>query len=214
MSETPTLFTDYMDAPTAEPDAIPICPICRLRPVRRNLRTGSWNINCAGMACGNHQRKCHWCDNTYIRHTPGAGSKYCSDSCKRSGYQAHTISGRASTLPKCAICGRARKPVSIQADVCHNCSNKHGAQIRSHHLNTEWAVRLITARMCDACGDPLAVGYDKHRGQVDHDHACCGKNSCGECVRGIVCNQCNTMAAMMENNPHRTDALRKYLGQR
>jgi hypothetical protein len=35
---------------------------------------------------------------------------------------------------------------------------------------------------------------------VDHDHSCCsGKTSCGKCVRGIVCQACNTTIGKLEN---------------
>lgn len=27
---------------------------------------------------------------------------------------------------------------------------------------------------------------------VDHDHACCVRDSCGKCVRGALCKKCNT----------------------
>ncbi len=36
---------------------------------------------------------------------------------------------------------------------------------------------------------------------VDHDHACCpGGNSCGKCVRGILCMQCNTGLGKLGDN--------------
>jgi hypothetical protein len=42
---------------------------------------------------------------------------------------------------------------------------------------------------------------------VDHDHACCESNSrtCGKCVRGVVCNKCNTLIAHYEKGTIRID---------
>lgn len=35
---------------------------------------------------------------------------------------------------------------------------------------------------------------------VDHDHTCCpGPKSCGECVRGLVCVNCNRSLGVIEN---------------
>lgn len=37
---------------------------------------------------------------------------------------------------------------------------------------------------------------------VDHDHACCPtEKSCGKCVRGILCNRCNTVLGLMKEDP-------------
>jgi hypothetical protein len=36
---------------------------------------------------------------------------------------------------------------------------------------------------------------------VDHDHGCCpGEESCGKCVRGILCSMCNHGLGMFEDN--------------
>lgn len=49
--------------------------------------------------------------------------------------------------------------------------------------------------------------------RVDHDHSCCpGKsNSCGECVRGLLCNKCNVAIAMFEDDPIRMREAAAYV---
>jgi len=64
---------------------------------------------------------------------------------------------------------------------------------------------------CAACGssDPQAS-----HGQfgIDHDHSCCpGKKSCGKCVRGLLCNGCNTALAHVKDDPERLRQLIAYL---
>lgn len=49
---------------------------------------------------------------------------------------------------------------------------------------------------CAVCGtdDPPSSGRhdSEYRFAVDHDHSCCdGRRSCGDCVRGLLCNLCN-----------------------
>lgn len=58
--------------------------------------------------------------------------------------------------------------------------------------------------VCAICGRPEWVqlkGVVKPL-SVDHDHACCpGRRSCGQCIRGLVCDACNTILARASDNP-------------
>ena len=46
---------------------------------------------------------------------------------------------------------------------------------------------------------------------VDHDHACCPRGSCGKCIRGLLCRQCNTMLGKADDSIEVLQQLIVYL---
>lgn len=47
---------------------------------------------------------------------------------------------------------------------------------------------------------------------VDHDHSCCaGKRTCGRCVRGLLCWECNNILGKVEAKPGMMDGIATYL---
>lgn len=49
---------------------------------------------------------------------------------------------------------------------------------------------------------------------IDHDHSCCsGSYSCGECVRGILCNNCNTAIGLLFEDRDIIRNIEKYLNK-
>jgi hypothetical protein len=60
---------------------------------------------------------------------------------------------------------------------------------------------------CHACQDRAATN-------VDHDHSCCPKRfSCGECVRGVLCSQCNTALGLLADDPEKVTRLLRYMSR-
>jgi hypothetical protein len=47
---------------------------------------------------------------------------------------------------------------------------------------------------------------------VDHDHSCCpGTYTCGECVRGALCGDCNKAIGLLRDNTDTMKNLMYYL---
>lgn len=47
---------------------------------------------------------------------------------------------------------------------------------------------------------------------VDHDHRCCpGKTSCGDCVRGLLCSNCNNALGFFHDDPEAFRRAARYL---
>lgn len=82
------------------------------------------------------------------------------------------------------------------------------ANLKSHFGLTEAELEaMITAQngRCLLCGSDEPGGSG--RWAIDHDHACCpGKRTCGKCIRGLLCNQCNLGLGLFRDDP---DLLRR-----
>ena len=101
--------------------------------------------------------------------------------------------------------------------VCAVCRNRYVSVITQHRLNTAWALHLIGITHCDLCSEPFSRNTTgRFNCVIDHDHACCpGKRPCGECVRGIVCQRCNTTLGRVEAMaPGLLDTMHTYLAAR
>jgi len=62
---------------------------------------------------------------------------------------------------------------------------------------------------CALCS--AVQGDEKRRMAVDHDHSCCaGHRSCGECLRGILCADCNRRLGFLEETL-RESSVRGYV---
>lgn len=74
--------------------------------------------------------------------------------------------------------------------------------------------RLLLAQggVCAICGDSTP-GNGKAAFCIDHDHDCCaGHRSCGKCVRGLLCSNCNNrVLGGAKDNPAILRAAADYL---
>lgn len=63
--------------------------------------------------------------------------------------------------------------------------------------------------VCAICGKADVSGRAL---SVDHDHSCCpGKKSCGECVRSLLCGNCNMGLGKFQDDPELLRAAIDYL---
>jgi len=79
---------------------------------------------------------------------------------------------------------------------------------KTHRLNTlynltwyDYLLMLDTCNYaCPICNEPFTKNSPPH---IDHDHSCCAdKQSCGKCVRGLLCRLCNTALGYLRDSPY------------
>lgn len=80
---------------------------------------------------------------------------------------------------------------------------------KKHGLTKEQYESLLFSAngKCHSCLDRPATS-------IDHDHACCpGSHSCGSCVRGILCSQCNTSLGLLGDSINMVTNLLRYISK-
>jgi len=92
--------------------------------------------------------------------------------------------------------------------------------IRAQNVKTRYGITIERVNeMLAAQGGGCAICKRMDSGTrdwcVDHDHACCeaipNMHACGNCVRGIVCYNCNNMLGYAIDNPDNLMAGATYL---
>lgn len=91
------------------------------------------------------------------------------------------------------------------SDQCSMSTNR----LTAYNLTKDswWALFVAQGEKC-VCGDdtPDLMWH------IDHDHSCCPRGeSCGKCVRGILCHHCNLALGLVRDNPDTLRALASYL---
>jgi hypothetical protein len=67
-------------------------------------------------------------------------------------------------------------------------------------------------RLRDAQGGACAICKATDKLVIDHDHSCCpGPMSCGLCVRGLLCNFCNSAIGFLRDSPQFAASAAEYL---
>lgn len=116
---------------------------------------------------------------------------------------------------------RALDYVANREEACEDAKEKRKrnpeAQ-RGYDLKKRFGITLnqfneifeLQGRKCACCYTTEPGDKQWH---VDHDHACCpsGRKTCGKCVRGILCRQCNMSLGNAEDNLDRIRNMARFL---
>lgn len=136
-------------------------------------------------------------------------TKLCCSIC-RTDFTVRNLVGRPKgqsvyCSPECSRKGLTKITVERGRRVGQNRVFRFGiSQERFEKLLAEQNYRCA---LCDAPD----TGVDRWW-HIDHDHSCCpGKKTCGKCVRGILCRNCNIMLGHAKDNPVILDKAARYL---
>jgi hypothetical protein len=128
---------------------------------------------------------------------------------------------RMTTVPNLRRCNKCERywhvsefyPTSKSKDGLDTwCKTCHFAKkLRQRYLLTPERYHAILEAQGGVCAICKAPPNGK-RLAVDHDHACCpGEKTCGECIRGLLCDNCNWWLGLIDDNLSRLEAAEQYL---
>lgn len=122
-----------------------------------------------------------------------------------SGYQTH---GKNKEKPcdKCRIASNAYRREKRNKDIKN--IGYDPRRFKRHNITKELYDKMLKKYdgKCWICKNKEGI-------HIDHDHNCCNDTSfsCGNCIRGILCSNCNTAIGLLDDNVNTIKSALKYL---
>lgn len=152
-------------------------------------------------------RVCRGCKNAYLREYKRNNPEQRAKSRKRQQLWRSDPTNRAYENAQQYTRFRDDPERRALAARKHLYKRKYGKTIEDY--NREAAAQ---GGVCAICFQP-PPGQHKYL-QYDHDHNCCpGEESCGKCLRGLLCTRCNTAIGLLLDNPEHLEAALQYLNK-
>lgn len=130
--------------------------------------------------------------------------------------KAKSKKSRDGRQESCSECAREYQR-SIRVDPSRRSTileNQRRSRLKSAYgLTVELFEEMLASQGggCAVCGDLPEPGKSLH---VDHDHSCCsGERSCGKCVRGLLCSNCNLLLGLASDSPSLLRSAITYLSR-
>jgi hypothetical protein len=171
-------------------------------------------------------RICKRCGVDYVHvMNSGTGSKYCAD-CKKLAYgeAVHRHQPPRSAVGPCPGCASACRRRAGMWDLCDSCfasiPELMVMRLRTHHAPVAFVLNVARSPRCEICGRDVSVRRRDSRGRLrpsfalDHDHSCCQSGtSCGKCLRGLLCLNCNAAIGYLGDDPETVATAAHYLAR-
>lgn len=93
---------------------------------------------------------------------------------------------------------------------CKYCTRQYAlsASLQKYGLSKDQYLDMIIKQnnVCAICKQKT-----ERRLSIDHDHSCCKVGSCGNCVRGLLCSNCNSALGFVKDNILILESMISYL---
>ena len=121
-----------------------------------------------------------------------------------SGYSTH-IKNKEKPCDGCRLAANKYRRQKRQSDVDN--LGYDPRRFKRHNITKEIYENLLNQHSgkCWICKTSDAT-------HIDHDHSCCsGGWSCGKCIRGVLCSNCNTAIGLLKDSQDLLEEAKRYL---
>lgn len=125
--------------------------------------------------------------------------------------QGHKWCSSCSAWVNPSLFHRTGNTLDGLAAKCLNC-RKGQKLIQNFNLDPDMYERIL-AHQGGGCAVCKGQSRSGDRLSVDHDHSCCPDKgrSCGSCIRGLLCEDCNRAIGLMRDDPNLMRSAAQYL---